>query len=123
MQSVCEALEVGEPTLADIITELEKPGRDIREGFDAPVLREDVLSMEDLRPDMILTGTVRNVTDFGAFVDIGVHQDGLVHLSQLGGGREEEAHLADHEIQRVTGFSAFSKKLPIHSHGVHQCGL
>ena len=55
----------------------------IREGFDAPVLREDVLSMEDLRPDMILTGTVRNVTDFGAFVDIGVHQDGLVHLSQL----------------------------------------
>ena len=83
MQSVCEALEVGEPTLADIITELEKPGRDIREGFDAPVLREDVLSMEDLRPDMILTGTVRNVTDFGAFVDIGVHQDGLVHLSQL----------------------------------------
>ena len=83
MQSVCEALDVGEPTLADIITELEKPGRDIREGFDAPVLREDVLSMEDLRPDMILTGTVRNVTDFGAFVDIGVHQDGLVHLSQL----------------------------------------
>ena len=78
-----EALGIGEPTLMDIITELEKPGRDIRDGFDAPVLREDVLSLSDLKPDMILTGTVRNVTDFGAFVDIGVHQDGLVHISQL----------------------------------------
>ena len=78
-----EALGVGEPTLMDIIAELEKPGRDIRDGFDAPVLREDVLSLADLKPDMILTGTVRNVTDFGAFVDIGVHQDGLVHISQL----------------------------------------
>ena len=78
-----EALGIGEPTLMDIISELEKPGRDIRDGFDAPVLREDVLSLTDLKPDMILTGTVRNVTDFGAFVDIGVHQDGLVHISQL----------------------------------------
>ena len=78
-----EALGIGEPTLMDIISELEKPGRDIRDGFDAPVLREDVLSLADLKPDMILTGTVRNVTDFGAFVDIGVHQDGLVHISQL----------------------------------------
>ena len=81
--SVAAALGIGEPTLLDIITELEKPGRDIRDSFDAPVLREDVLSLEDLKPDMILTGTVRNVTDFGAFVDIGVHQDGLVHISQL----------------------------------------
>ena len=78
-----EALGIGEPTLMDIITELEKPGRDIRDAFDAPVLREDVMSLSDLAPDMILTGTVRNVTDFGAFVDIGVHQDGLVHISQL----------------------------------------
>ena len=78
-----EALGIGEPTLMDIIAELEKPGRDIRDGFDAPVLREDVMSLSDLKPDMILTGTVRNVTDFGAFVDIGVHQDGLVHISQL----------------------------------------
>ena len=78
-----EALGIGEPTLMDIISELEKPGRDIRDGFDAPVLREDVMSLSDLKPDMILTGTVRNVTDFGAFVDIGVHQDGLVHISQL----------------------------------------
>ncbi len=83
VERVCETLGVGEPTLMDIIAELEKPGRDIRDSFDAPVLREDVLSMSDLKPDMILTGTVRNVTDFGAFVDIGVHQDGLVHLSQL----------------------------------------
>ena len=80
---VAEALGIGEPTLMDIISELEKPGRDIRDGFDAPVLREDVMSLSDLKPDMILTGTVRNVTDFGAFVDIGVHQDGLVHISQL----------------------------------------
>ncbi len=81
--NVAKELGIGEPTLLDIIAELEKPGRDIRDGFDAPVLREDVMSLEDLKPDMILTGTVRNVTDFGAFVDIGVHQDGLVHISQL----------------------------------------
>ena len=83
INAVCTELSVGEPTLLDIISELEKPGRDIRDGFDAPVLREDVMSMADLKPDMILTGTVRNVTDFGAFVDIGVHQDGLVHISHI----------------------------------------
>ncbi len=83
IKTVCAELDIGEPTLMDIISELEKPGRDIRDSFDAPVLREDVMSMSDLKPDMILTGTVRNVTDFGAFVDIGVHQDGLVHISQL----------------------------------------
>ncbi len=63
--------------------ELEKPGRDPREEMPLPVLRSDVLSMEDLKPDMILKGTVRNVIDFGAFIDIGVHQDGLVHISEL----------------------------------------
>ena len=83
VKQTADTLGIGEPTLLDIISELEKPGRDIRDGFDAPVLREDVMSLEDLQPDMILTGTVRNVTDFGAFVDIGVHQDGLVHISQL----------------------------------------
>ena len=62
---------------------MEKPGRDIRDTLPPPVLRDDILSMEDLKPDMELTGTVRNVTDFGAFVDIGVHQDGLVHISHL----------------------------------------
>jgi uncharacterized protein len=80
---VCAELGIGEPTLMDIIAELEKPGRDIRDSFPAPILRDDVMSMEDLKPDMLLEGTVRNVTDFGAFVDIGVHQDGLVHISQI----------------------------------------
>ncbi len=82
-KKLCEELEIGEPTLDDIISELEKPGRDIRDALSAPLLREDVLSMEDLKPDMILKGTVRNVIDFGAFVDIGVHEDGLVHVSQI----------------------------------------
>ena len=80
---VAEELGIGEPTLLDIIGELEKPGRDLRDSFEAPVLRDDILDMADLKPDMILTGTVRNVIDFGAFVDIGVHQDGLVHISEL----------------------------------------
>ena len=82
-KEVAKALEIGEPTLVDIITELEKPGRDVRDSFAPPILRDDILDMEDLKPDMELTGTVRNVIDFGAFVDIGVHQDGLVHISQL----------------------------------------
>jgi len=70
-------------TLADIVTELMKPGRDIRDSLPAPVLRSDIMGMEDLKPGMELTGTVRNVIDFGAFVDIGVHQDGLVHISEI----------------------------------------
>ncbi len=81
--NVCAEIGVGEPTLVDIIGELEKPGRDVRDTLPPPILRDDVLSLEDLKPDMILTGTVRNVIDFGAFVDIGVHQDGLVHISQI----------------------------------------
>ncbi|MBQ2767309.1 MAG: RNA-binding transcriptional accessory protein [Clostridia bacterium] len=81
--TVCRTLEVGEPTLADIITELEKPGRDVRDSLPPPILRDDILDLEDLKPGMILQGTVRNVIDFGAFVDIGVHQDGLVHISEL----------------------------------------
>ncbi|PYG88162.1 uncharacterized protein LY28_01493 [Ruminiclostridium sufflavum DSM 19573] len=80
---VAEELEAGVPTLRDIINELLKPGRDPRDELPKPALRTDILSMEDLRPGMVLTGTVRNVADFGAFVDIGVHQDGLVHISQL----------------------------------------
>ena len=80
---VCEACGVGEPTLLDIVAELMKPGRDVRDSLPLPELRDDVLSMEDLKPDMVLNGVVRNVIDFGAFVDIGVHQDGLVHISEL----------------------------------------
>ena len=76
-------LGVGKETLTDIIKELEKPGRDPREDMPKPVLRTDVLEMKDLKEGMILKGTVRNVIDFGVFVDIGVHQDGLVHISKL----------------------------------------
>ena len=80
---VAAELGIGEPTLVDIIGELEKPGRDVRDSLPPPILRDDILDLEDLKPDMVLTGTVRNVIDFGAFVDIGVHQDGLVHISQI----------------------------------------
>ena len=83
VKKTAEKLGVGEPTLRDIIAELEKPGRDPREDMPSPVLRSDVLEMEDLKSGMILKGTVRNVIDFGVFVDIGVHQDGLVHISQI----------------------------------------
>ncbi len=83
LTKLAEKLGVGVPTLRDIVDEIIKPGRDPRDSVEQPLLREDVMSMEDLKPDMILTGTVRNVIDFGAFVDIGVHQDGLVHISQL----------------------------------------
>jgi uncharacterized protein len=83
LSELAELLEVGELTLMDILEALAKPGRDPRDELPPPLLRQDVLSMEDLHEDMILTGTVRNVVDFGAFVDIGVKQDGLVHISQL----------------------------------------
>ncbi len=82
-KKLAEEIGIGEITLTDIIKELEKPGRDPREDMPKPILRSDVLDMEDLKPGMILKGTVRNVIDFGAFVDIGVHQDGLVHISQM----------------------------------------
>ncbi|MCL2373088.1 MAG: RNA-binding transcriptional accessory protein [Defluviitaleaceae bacterium] len=83
LAAVAKALEVGIPTLKDIVKELEKPGRDPREELPPVLLKSDVLEMEDLAEGMVLTGTVRNVIDFGAFVDIGVHQDGLVHISQM----------------------------------------
>ena len=82
-KKLAEELGVGEITLQDIVKELEKPARDPREDMPKPILRSDVLEMKDLKPGMILKGTVRNVIDFGAFVDIGVHQDGLVHISQM----------------------------------------
>ena len=80
---VAEKLAVGVPTLRDVVKELVKPGRDLRDDLPAPILRTDVMDMKDLKPGMVLTGTVRNVIDFGVFVDIGVHQDGLVHISQV----------------------------------------
>ena len=82
-EKAAEAIGVGVPTLRDIAKELSKPGRDPRDELPAPILRTDVLDIKDLKPGMVLTGTVRNVIDFGVFVDIGVHQDGLVHISQV----------------------------------------
>ena len=82
-KKLAEELEIGEITLRDIVKELERPGRDPRDEMPKPILRTDVLEMKDLKEGMILKGTVRNVIDFGAFVDIGVHQDGLVHISQM----------------------------------------
>lgn len=83
LPKLAEELGVGLPTLTDIVLELEKPGRDPRDEMPKPILREDILKLEDLSKDMVLNGTVRNVVDFGAFIDIGVKQDGLVHVSQL----------------------------------------
>lgn len=84
IETLADVLGVGVPTLIDVLDDLVKPGRDPREELPGPILRQDVLSMDDLREGMVLTGTVRNVVDFGAFVDIGVKQDGLVHLSEMG---------------------------------------
>ena len=87
IQKAAQEVGVGAPTLQDIAKELSKPGRDPRDELPKPILRKDVLEMKDLKPGMVLTGTVRNVIDFGAFVDIGVHQDGLVHISEVCGRR------------------------------------
>ena len=83
IEKIANQLNVGVPTLRDIVNELEKPGRDPRDEMPKPILKSDVLSMEDLKEGMVLKGTVRNVIDFGVFVDIGVHQDGLVHISEI----------------------------------------
>ena len=90
IRDMAEKLGIGEMTLEDIIKELEKPGRDPRDEMPKPILRKDVLDIKDLQPGMILKGTVRNVIDFGAFVDIGVHQDGLVHISQMSSTKRVE---------------------------------
>jgi len=81
--TVAKDCGIGEPTLRDIVSELLKPGRDIRDSLPKPVLRSDIMDLNDLKEGMELIGTVRNIIDFGAFVDIGVHQDGLVHISQI----------------------------------------
>jgi uncharacterized protein len=83
LEEISEELDIGIETLKDIVKELKKPGRDPRDDMPKPILRKNVLSIEDLEIGMIMQGTVRNIVDFGAFVDIGVHQDGLVHISQL----------------------------------------
>lgn len=81
--SMAETIGIGQETLKDIIADLLKPGRDLRDDFEAPVLRQDILDISDLEIGQKLEGTVRNVVDFGAFVDIGLHDDGLIHISQM----------------------------------------
>ena len=119
---VCEACGVGAPTLNDIITELLKPGRDVRDSLPPPVLREDVMSMEDLKPDMILNGLVRNVIDFGAFVDIGVHQDGLVHISEISERfirhPSEALSVNDHVKVRVLSVDLKKKRIGLSMKGI-----
>ena len=108
---------VGVPTLRDIAKELQKPGRDPRDELPPPLLRTDVLDMKDLKPGMRITGTVRNVVDFGAFVDIGVHQDGLVHISELGGRRvrhpSEAVQVGDVVEVVVLGVDAQKKRISL----------
>jgi len=119
---VCELCGVGEPTLNDIITELLKPGRDVRDSLPPPVLREDVMSMEDIKPDMILNGIVRNVIDFGAFVDIGVHQDGLVHISEISDRfirhPSEVLSVNDHVKVRVLSVDLKKKRIGLSMKGI-----
>ncbi len=122
LKNVCAECGVGEPTLEDIMTELEKPGRDIRDNMTPPALRADVLSIEDIKPDMILDGVVRNVIDFGAFVDIGVHQDGLVHISQLSDRfvkhPSEVVRLGDNVKVRVLEVDVKKKRISLSMKGV-----
>ena len=94
--------ETGMSTLTDILAELQKPGRDPRQGFESVSFREDVRTLGDLEPGMRLEGIVTNVTNFGAFVDIGVHQDGLVHISQLANGFVRDPHAVVHAGMKVS---------------------
>ena len=124
MKNVADSLGVGEPTLEDIVNELEKPGRDIRDSAPAPILRDDVLSMEDLKPDMVLNGTVRNVIDFGAFIDIGVHQDGLVHVSQISDKYikhpSDVLNVGDVVKVRVIGVDIAKKRISLSMKGIEK---
>jgi len=121
---VAEKLGIGEPTLADIIGELEKPGRDVRDSLPPPELREDILDLNDLKEGMILKGTVRNVIDFGAFVDIGVHQDGLVHISQLSDKfvkhPSEIVSVGDVVSVKVIGVDLQKKKISLSMKGLNK---
>ena len=121
---VCAELNIGAPTLRDIISELEKPGRDVRDSLPQPVLRDDILGIEDLKPDMVLTGTVRNVIDFGAFVDIGVHQDGLVHISELSDRfvkhPSDAVSLGDIVTVKVLSVDVKKKRISLSMKGVKQ---
>jgi uncharacterized protein len=108
---------LGEPTLRDILAELEKPGRDPRGDFSAPAFREDLSSLEDVREGMVLEGVVTNVTAFGAFVDVGVHQDGLVHVSELSnryvGDPAQVVRLGDRLTVKVLGVDLERRRLSL----------
>jgi uncharacterized protein len=121
---IAKRLEVGVPTLRDIVQELEKPGRDPRDELPPVLLRSDVLNMEDLTEGMILTGTVRNAVDFGVFVDIGVHQDGLVHISQISDRRVnhplEAVQVGDIVNVKVLSVDLKKKRISLSMRGVKQ---
>ena len=111
-------LGIGEPTLRDMVKELCSPGRDPREEMPKPILRTDVLEMKDLKEGMVLKGTVRNITDFGAFVDIGVHQDGLVHISQITDKKfirhpMEAVHVGDVVEVKILGVDLKKKRIAL----------
>lgn len=121
---VAKEIGVGTPTLNDIVNELLKPGRDIRESMPKPILRSDILSMEDLKEGMVLSGTVRNVIDFGAFVDIGVHQDGLVHISQISDSfirhPSEALKVGQHVEVKVLSVDPVKKRISLTMKGIEK---
>ena len=123
-EKVAKACEIGVPTLQDIVKELLKPGRDIRESMPKPVLRSDILSLEDLKEGMVISGTVRNVVDFGAFVDIGVHQDGLVHISQISDAfikhPSEALKVGDRVEVKVLSVDAGKKRISLTMKGIEK---
>jgi len=114
---VADKCNIGEPTLRDIVGELLRPGRDIRDTLPPPVLRSDLMDMKDLKEGMELLGTVRNVIDFGVFVDIGVHQDGLVHISEISNGfvkhPSDVLKVGDQVKVRVLGVDLNKKKISL----------
>ena len=121
-KKVADECGIGVPTLVDITNELLKPGRDIRETMPKPVLRSDVIHMEDLKEGMVFSGVVRNVVDFGAFVDIGVHQDGLVHISQLSDSfvkhPSDVVKVGDVVDVKVTGVDLAKKRISLTMKGI-----
>jgi len=123
-EGLAKEFEVGEITLRDIVQELEKPARDPRDEMPKPILRTDVLEMKDLTEGMILKGTVRNVIDFGAFVDIGVHQDGLVHISQISERfikhPLEAVSVGDIVEVKVMSVDLGKKRIQLTMKGIHQ---
>ena len=124
VQKAAAEAGVGVPTLQDIVSELMKPGRDVRDALPKPVLRTDVLELKDLKPGMKLTGTVRNVIDFGAFVDIGVHQDGLVHISQISNKfikhPSEVLSVGDVVTVRILGVDLKKERISLTMKGIKQ---